>query len=336
MSIILVTGAAGFIGSFLTEALVAEGHHVIGVDNFFRGKKENLKSLENNSAFELIEIDLSKLECVSRINEILNSKKIDTVYHLAAINGTQYFYDHSVFVLDQNSMITKNVMEAIHNSFVKKIIYTSSSEIYGEPMIVPTPETHPVLLNATADRDSYAASKAMGDFYVRLYAEKNKIDWLILRVFNMYGPRMINTKYGQVIPEFIARMNSEEPFTLIGDGHHTRSFCFILDAVRLILHLEMQNATGFINLGNPEEISILNLAKKIHEIAGKKFKPVFLPERAHDHHRRCPDISTLLFYVGNPNFTSLDIGLSILNSTEALPEGCARVTDENNSARGAL
>src|SRR3990167_9546562 len=336
MSIILVTGAAGFIGSFLTEALVAEGHHVIGVDNFFRGKKENLKSLENNSAFELIEIDLSKLECVSRINEILNSKKIDTVYHLAEINGTQYFYDHSVFVLDQNSMITKNVMEAIHNSFVKKIIYTSSSEIYGEPMIVPTPETHPVLLNATADRDSYAASKAMGDFYVRLYAEKNKIDWLILRVFNMYGPRMINTKYGQVIPEFIARMNSEEPFTLIGDGHHTRSFCFILDAVRLILHLEMQNATGFINLGNPEEISILNLAKKIHEIAGKKFKPVFLPERAHDHHRRCPDISTLLFYVGNPNFTSLDIGLSILNSTEALPEGCARVTDENNSARGAL
>ncbi|MCX7121785.1 MAG: NAD-dependent epimerase/dehydratase family protein [Gammaproteobacteria bacterium] len=309
MSNILVTGAAGFIGSFLTEALISEGHHVTGVDNFFRGKRENLASLKNNAAFELIEMDLSKPDCVLPIHQILNSKKIDTVYHLAAVNGTQHFYDHSAFVLDQNTVITKNVMEAIENSPVKKIIYTSSSEVYGEPMIVPTPETHPVLLNAKADRDSYAASKAMGDFYVRLVANKIKIDWLVLRVFNMYGPRMVNTKYGQVIPEFIQRTRSGEAFTVIGDGHHTRSFCFIHDAIRLIIMLEKQKATGFINLGNPEEISILNLAKKIHEIAGKAFKPVFLAERAHDHHRRCPDISTLLSYVPNPKFTALSDGL---------------------------
>ena len=124
MSSILITGSAGFIGSFLTEALVAAGYQVVGIDNFFRGKKENLKSLDHHPAFEFIEMDLSKSDCVSHINAILNSKKIDTIYHLAAINGTQHFYDHSEKVLDDNIKITQHVMEAIHNSPVKKIIYT--------------------------------------------------------------------------------------------------------------------------------------------------------------------------------------------------------------------
>ncbi len=309
MSNILVTGCAGFIGSFLTEGLIKEGHHVTGMDNFFRGKRENLDSLKNHPNFELIEIDLAEQSAVQPIHHVLVNKKIDVIYHLAAINGTQHFYDHSARVLDQNTMITKNVMEAMDNSGVKKIIYTSSSEVYGEPMIVPSPETHPVLLNAAADRDSYAASKAMGEFYVRLYANQQKRDWLILRVFNMYGPRMVNTKYGQVIPEFIRRMRTEKEFTLIGDGHHTRSFCLIHDAIRLLLMLDKQNVMGFLNLGNPEEISILALAEKIHALDNKSFNPVFLSERPHDHHRRCPDISHLLSHVPMPNFTSLDEGL---------------------------
>lgn len=309
MSNILVTGAAGFIGSFLTEALIKEGHHVTGMDNFFRGKRENLDSVINHPNFELLEIDLSEHFSVQAIHLILINKKIDAIYHLAAINGTQYFYDHSARVLDQNTMITKNVMLAMEKTGVKKIIYTSSSEVYGEPMVVPSPETHPILLNPNADRDSYASSKAMGEFYVRLYANEQKRDWLILRVFNMYGPRMINTKYGQVIPEFIHRMRTEKEFTLIGDGHHTRSFCFIHDAIRLLLTLDKQNVTGFMNLGNPEEISILALAEKIHALDNKPFNPTFLPERPHDHHRRCPDISHLLSHIPTPNFTSLDNGL---------------------------
>lgn len=317
MSNILVTGAAGFIGSFLTEALIKEGHHVTGMDNFFRGKRENLDSLKNNPHFELIEVDLADTTSIQTIFLTLVNKKIDVIYHLAAINGTQYFYDHSARVLDQNTMITKNVMMAMENTGVKKIIYTSSSEVYGEPMIVPTHESHQILLNANADRDSYAASKAMGEFYVRLYANQQKRDWLILRVFNMYGPRMINTKYGQVIPEFIRRMRTEKEFTLIGDGHHTRSFCLIHDAIRLLLMLDKQNVTGLMNLGNPEEISILDLARKIHTLDNKSFNPVFLPERPHDHHRRCPDISHLLSFVPNPNFTALNDGLKqVMDSYE--------------------
>lgn len=312
MSAILVTGCAGFIGSFLTEGLIAEGHYVIGLDNFFRGKKENLQSIQNNKKFEFIDMDLSESDSILKINKIIHSKKIEIIYHLAAINGTQYFYDSPLKVLNQNTKITTNVLEAMQNTSVKKIVYTSSSEVYGEPLIVPTPESHPVLLNAKADRDSYAASKALGDFYVKLYSEKNKINYLILRVFNMYGPRMINTQYGQVIPEFIHRMKTETEFTIIGDGSHTRSFCYIQDAIRFILNLDKQNVTGFVNLGNPEETSILTLAKKIHDIAGKKFNPVFLPERPNDHHRRCPDISILLNYISRPNFTLLEDGLKYL------------------------
>src|SRR3989338_7361422 len=116
MSNVLVTGVAGFIGSFLTEALIAEGHHVTGIDNFFRGKKENLKSLESNAEFELIEVDLAKAESVLRLNQIINTKKIETIYHLAAINGTQHFYDHSAKVLDDNIKITIHVMEALQNT----------------------------------------------------------------------------------------------------------------------------------------------------------------------------------------------------------------------------
>ena len=149
----------------------------------------------------------------------------------------------------------------------------------------------------------------MGDFYVRLYAKQHPIEWLVLRVFNMYGPRMVNTKYGQVIPEFIRRMLTENKFTLIGDGHHTRSFCFIKDAIRLLTHPALKNTTGFMNLGNPEEISMLELAKRIHQLADKPFKPVFLPERPQDHHRRCPDITKLLNLIPDPQFTSLNDGL---------------------------
>lgn len=317
MSNILVTGCAGFIGSFLTEALIKEGHHVTGMDNFFRGKRENLDSVINHSTFELIEIDLSEPSAIQTIYLTLIHKKIDVVYHLAAINGTQHFYDHSARVLDQNTMITKNVMMAMANTGVKKIIYTSSSEVYGEPTMLPTPELHPILLHADADRDSYAASKAIGEFFVRLYANQQKKDWLILRVFNMYGPRMVNTKYGQVIPEFIRRMRTEKEFTLIGNGHHTRSFCLIHDAIRLLLTLEKQNATGFMNLGNPEEISILALAQKIHALDNRSFNPIFLPERPHDHHRRSPDIANLLLFIPTPHFTALDEGLKqVMDSDE--------------------
>ena len=306
---ILITGATGFIGSFLCEEFAAHQYNIIGVDNLFRGKRENTSGLSQYNNFMLKECDLSNPETILTLKEIILDNKIDIVCHLAAINGTQYFYDWPLFVLDQNIRITQNLLSAIENTTVKHIIYTSSSEVYGSPFTIPTNEQHPILLNSSFDRDSYAASKAVGEFYVRLFAKQYNISSLILRVFNMYGERMVGTRYGQVIPEFITRMLSENEFTIIGNGEHTRSFCYVKDATTIIRMLTENETTGIINLGNDQEISILELANTIHVLNDQSFNPQFLPERANDHKRRRPDIHNLQTILPGLTFTSLDEGL---------------------------
>ena len=146
------------------------------------------------------------------------------IFHYAAINGTKYFYDIPYQVIDNNIRMTQNVLSACEKTSVNKIIYASSSEVYGEPLYIPTPESHPILLNVHTVRDSYASSKAICEFYVKLLSIKNKIEYLILRIFNTYGPNMDTSEYGQVIPEFIDKMFDNKKFSIIGDGKHTRSF----------------------------------------------------------------------------------------------------------------
>lgn len=306
---VLVTGAAGFMGSFLSEELVENGYFVAGVDNFFRGKRENLNHLLQDNRFIFEEMDLSLGANREKLRQFILAHKIDTLLHLAAINGTQYFYDKPLFVLGQNVLITQNVLAAVENTSVNYFIYTSSSEVYGDPLKIPTPETHPILLNAASDRDSYAASKAIGDFYIRLAAVHQGRRFLILRVFNQYGERMVGTRYGQVIAEFVRRMLFEKKFTILGDGRHTRSFCYIKDAAVAIRRLIEQEVSGILNLGCDEEISILELAKKIHLLENKPFHPIFLPERPQDHKQRRPDITALKALLPDLAFTSLETGL---------------------------
>ena len=311
MKHVMVTGAAGFLGSFLTEELLRRGYAVTGVDNLFRGREDNLLVARQNPRFRFERLDLADADAAERVRALLLEGGAEAVFHLAAINGTEYFYDASWMVLDVNVSTTQTMMSAVEGTGVTYLCYTSSSEVYGEPMIVPTPETHPVLLNAEADRDSYASSKAMGDFYVRIGARKLGMDALAVRVFNQYGPRMVGTKYGQVIGEFVKHGLTEPEFTMIGDGSHTRSFCLVTDGARMLADLFEKRVTGFINLGNDDEISILELAKRIHEKLGREFKPVFLEERPHDHRRRCPDLTRLRQYLPDLELTGLDEGLDI-------------------------
>lgn len=306
---ILVTGAAGFIGSFLCETLIANGYDVIGIDNFFRGKRENLKALIDNPHFQLEELDLSDAQIIHKLHDIITKNHIQCIFHLAAINGTQYFYDRPLFVLDQNITITQNVLSAVQNTSVQYLIYTSSSEVYGDATHIPTNEQNLIHLNMMADRDSYAASKALDEFYVRLFAKQHNIQALVFRVFNLYGTRMVGTRYGQVIPEFIQRILHEKTFTIIGDGSHTRSFCYIQDAINLMMALMEKRTVGLINMGHDDEITILQLAKILHTLKNRPFNPVFLPERPNDHKRRCPDIQLLKSLVPNYRFTSLITGL---------------------------
>ena len=224
---------------------------------------------------------------------LITEEKPELMFHYAAINGTKYFYDIPYQVLNDNIKMTQNVLTACINSTVEKIIYASSSEIYGEPLKIPIPETHPILLNVHTDRDSYASSKAISEFYIKLFAKENNIDFLMLRIFNTYGPHMDTSEYGQVIPEFISKMFKEKEFTIIGDGKQTRSFCYVTDHTRIVRKLTENISNEIINVGNDIEIKIIDLAEMIHKIENKTFKPKFLPEREYDHKRRCPNISKL-------------------------------------------
>ena len=301
---VLITGAAGFLGSFLSEEFLGNGYQVVGIDNFFRGKKEYLPKHENFTFYEMCLVKEPE-----RFDAVVKNEKPEILIHYAAINGTKYFYDIPYQVTDDNVRMTQNVLEACKNSSVKKIIYASSSETYGEPMEIPTPETHPILLNIHTDRDSYASSKAINDFYVKLFAKEHNLEYLILRIFNTYGPHMDTSEYGQVVPEFINKLFNKDQFTIIGNGEHTRSFCYVTDHTRLVRRLVEIASNEIVNVGNDSEITINHLAKILHKLENKKFNPEYSLGREYDHKRRCPDISKLKGLINDYPTVTLDEGL---------------------------
>jgi len=320
MKNVLITGGAGFIGSHLSEHFVNNGYFVIIIDNLFRGKLENISSLISTDKCMFINLDMADMVCQEYLADLLAKYKPIYILHYAAINGTQYFYEMPEMVANVNCLSTSNLMSALACSvkadplYKPKVIFASSSEAYGEPLEIPTSESGLTYVRIDECRDSYAVSKLMGEFLVKLYAERLKLDFLIFRIFNVYGPRMVASRFGQVIPEFIDRIHSGEyPLRIYGDGSHTRSFIYVQDHVNLlyraILDAELNNVY---NIGNPDEISIITLAAKILHLFGKKPSFEFLEERSGDHLRRVPDISKLISSIGTFSFTPLDVGLEEL------------------------
>ena len=304
---VYITGVAGFLGSHLCDGAIEKNWRVHGIDNLFRGRMKHLQERENFS-FE-------KLDLCGDLNALassIDSFAPDVILHYGAINGTEYFYERPFEVLDTNVMATINLLKAIEkcNHKPKRIVYASSSEVYGEyPDNIPSSELDITRLDIHSIRDSYAAAKSIGDFYVRMFCEQYDIEWTLLRIFNAYGGRMDASKFGQVVPEFVKRALFEEKFTIIGDGSQTRSFCHVDDHVRMVLNLiQHNNGIGVFNIGNNEEISMLKLAQIIHEVAGKPFDPIFLPERSNDPLRRQPDM-TKTWEITGPCQVSLKEGL---------------------------
>jgi nucleoside-diphosphate-sugar epimerase len=238
--------------------------------------------------------------------------------HYAAINGTQYFYDIPEKVAEVNSIGTYNLLHGIMGACQAEpalkplIVFASTSETYGEPFHVPTNEEDVTYARISEVRDSYAIAKLMSEFYVKLYAKKLGLEFLIFRIFNVYGPRMVGTRYGQVIPEFIVRLKEGEyPLNILGDGKHTRSFIYIDDHVSLAFAAVMKAKRDEVyNLGNPHETSIIELAELAMTKLGLEPAFKFLPERSGDHKRRVPSVDKLLKQIGSFNFTSLDSGLT--------------------------
>lgn len=307
MSKVLVTGAAGFIGSHLVDRLINDGHEVVGVDNMFRGKIENIKHLKDEPRFEFHKADVTSEKSMKKI-----FREISTVYHYAAINGTKHFYERPLDVLMTNVEGTINVLKLSAETDVEKFVLASSSEVYGEPMKIPISEKDPILIpDVDNPRYSYNSSKIIGEVYTKWYAEEHHFDYLILRIFNTYGPRMDTSEYGQVIPEFIRKL-SEPKFTIIGNGKQTRSFCYVDDLVEMTVRAVKSVKNEIINIGNDEEIEILEMARLVHELAGRKFEYKLLPPRKGDPKRRVPDISKMKKLLGYKPKIDIRTGLELM------------------------
>jgi nucleoside-diphosphate-sugar epimerase len=296
MSRILITGGTGFIGSFLAEKLVKKGNEVIILDNNFRGKEKNIETIKDS-----IHIFLGDIRNRKDVDKAI--KNIDIVYHLAAINGTKYFYEIPEKVLEVNVKGLINVLEASIANKVKRFIFSSSSEVYNQPDTIPTPETERILIpDIKNPRFSYAGSKIIGELFCLNYGRKSETETIIVRYHNIYGPRM---GFEHVMPEFILRMKKLSEnfkkknivFPIHSSGEETRAFCFVEDAVRgTIIVAEKGEKNEIYNIGNDkEEIKVKDLTKlmgKILEleididIKSNKFK-------VGGTSRRCPDITKI-------------------------------------------
>jgi len=281
----LVTGGAGFIGSWLCEKLIERGNFAICFDNFSTGSKDNLKNILNHKNFKLINGDILD---VQNLKKAISENSIDIVFHFAAVVGVKRTLENPLQVLNTNIIGTKNVLESSLNC--KKLIFTSSSEVYGEPLKIPESEDGP--LNSHLP---YAVSKLVGEKYCRAYFDEFGLKATSLRLFNVYGPKQISSQYGFVTTIFINRVLKNLQPIIYGDGNQTRDFTFIEDCINAIISTaEKKNTDGIVlNIGTGKSVSINELAEKIIKISGKNLKPKHVAPREHDIRNRLSDITKM-------------------------------------------
>ncbi len=299
----IVTGGAGFLGSWICEVLVHQGARVICVDNLSSGLESNIAHLMKNDNFKFIKHD---------ITEPLHFKsRIDFVFHLASRASPFEFEHFPLEILRANTIGTLNALE-IARKHKAVFLFTSTSETYGNPTVVPTPESYYGYVNSIGIRGCYDESKRCGEAYVVAYNKQYGMDVRIARIFNTYGPRIrADGIYGRAIPRFIMQALKNEPITVFGSGEQTRSFCYITDQVEGLLRLaSYQKASGeVINIGNNAEITILELAKIIKSLTSSDSKIDFNPLPQDDPRRRCPDLDKAKKILGWQPEVGLEEGL---------------------------
>ncbi|MBI5465065.1 SDR family oxidoreductase [Candidatus Gottesmanbacteria bacterium] len=302
----LVAGGAGFIGSHLCEALLSKGDEVFCLDNFITGSKKNIEHLENNPKFHLIEWDVIK-PLDSAISHQLSA--ISSIYHLASPASPVQYQKYPIETLLANSLGTHHLLE-LAKEYGAKFLYASSSEIYGNPQQHPQTESYWGNVNPIGVRSCYDEGKRFGEAMMMAYVRKYDLDGRIGRIFNTYGPRMEKND-GRVISNFVNQAIEGKPFTVYGDGTQTRSFCFISDMIGgLITLMEKEKARGEVfNLGNPEEHTILEIAKIVKKLAASTSEIKFTDLPEDDPTRRCPDITRAKQILGWQPKITLEEGL---------------------------
>ncbi len=278
---ILVTGGAGFIGSHLIDTLI-KGNKIFCVDNLSSGDCKNVEHLMNNPNFKFIEHDVK--------NQLALKEPIDHIYHLASRASPVDFKKYPVDILLSNSFGTYNMLKLAKEKKAK-FLFASSSEVYGDPLEHPQKETYWGHVNPIGSRSCYDESKRFGEALCMAFYKENKIDVKIARIFNTYGPRM-KANDGRVIPNFITQALDGEPLTVYGSGKQTRSFCYVSDMVDgLVKLMNSRFVADPFNLGNPNEINILELAGLIKKLIGSTSKIIFSSLPEDDPEKRKPDIS---------------------------------------------
>jgi UDP-glucuronate decarboxylase len=277
---ILVTGGAGFIGSHLCERLIADGHDVICLDNFFTGSKDNIIHLMDNRRFELIRHDITQPILL----------EVDRIYNLACPASPIHYQYNPVKTTKTSVMGTINML-GLAKRVRARILQASTSEVYGDPQAHPQTEDYWGNVNPIGPRSCYDEGKRVAETLMMDYHRQNGVDIRIIRIFNTYGPRMALND-GRVVSNFIVQALRGEDITVYGEGNQTRSFCYVDDLVEgMIRMMDREVFIGPVNLGNPVETTILEFAKRIIELTNSKSKIIFNPLPADDPKQRQPDIT---------------------------------------------
>ncbi len=280
MARILVTGGAGFIGSHLVELLLKQGHEVLCLDNYFTGSKENLLHLRDHPRLEMIRHDVVEPVML----------EIDQIYHLACPASPVHYQYNPVKTIKTNVLGTLHML-GLAKRVKARILLASTSEIYGDPLEHPQREEYWGNVNCLGPRSCYDEGKRVAETLMMDYHRQNRVDIRIARIFNTYGPRMALND-GRVVSNFIVQALSGKEITIYGEGRQTRSFCYVSDLVDgLVRLMNCEEQTEPVNLGNPEEFTILELAHKVLALTKSASSPVFKPLPADDPVRRRPDIS---------------------------------------------
>ncbi len=300
----LVTGAAGFIGSHLCERLLGLGSRVVAVDNLATGRMENLSGCAGHSRFSFIKADVNRFD---EIALVFGAEPIDYVFHLAALVGVKNVIERPLEVFKDIDG-TKFILALSHAQKVKKIVYISSSEAYGEPVSLPEKEEGP--LNPSP-RDSYGLTKLIGESQVYYYYKKYGMPGCSLRFFNVYGPRQSSSAYGFVAGIFMERVLRGEPMVIFGDGTQTRDFIYIDDNIEGIIRAMVMDATNgeVLNIGSGFQTTVRDLAVKVMQIAEREVPILNQPAREMEIKYRCPDVTKQKAILGFEPRTSLDEGL---------------------------
>jgi UDP-glucose 4-epimerase len=322
MKRVFITGGAGFIGSHLSEYLLSLGYEVTIVDDLSTGSLSNIEHIQDNPKFHYV-ID-------SIFNDALMKKLIeenDLIFHLAAAVGVKVIMENPIEAMEINAMGTKNILKQVSCFDGKKVIVASTSEVYGKGVTVPFSEGDDLLMGPTSKgRWSYACAKMMDEFLTLAYCKEYGMEAIVVRFFNTVGPRQ-SSHYGMVLPRFVKQALNNEDVTVYSDGTQTRCFTHVMDVVWALEKLvNSDKAVGeVVNIGNPEEISIINLAKKIIKVTNSKSDIFHIPydqvynQDFEDMKRRIPNIAKINGLIGyKPQYNLVDIINQIIQYFKAL------------------